>query len=180
MDIRSTDTLPLPDIPVTVLLVSGQPADRSSLQQILVRSRWKLQVRATCSEGLALLRQVSFPVVICDAGQSDTDWRLLLNGISDLPLRPALIVSSRLADERLWAEVLNLGGYDVLSTPFDGREVLRTCFLAWQNWERSTLSATASYEDVDQAATRIPMTVDRTSENLRTPRRCSRAAGNVL
>ena len=138
MDIRSTDTLPLPDVPVTVLLVSGQPADRRSLQQILARSCWKLQVSATCAEGLALLRQKRVPVVICDAGQSDTDWRLLLNGMSDLPSRSALIVSSRLADERLWAEVLNLGGYDVLSTPFDRREVLRACFLAWQNWERST------------------------------------------
>jgi len=139
MDIRSTDTLPLPDIPVTVLLVSGQPVDRSSLQQILARSRWKLQVRATCPQGLALLRQRRIPVVICDAGQSDTNWRSLLREMSHLSSPPSLIVSSRLADERLWAEVLNLGGYDVLSTPFDGREVLRACFLAWQNWERSTI-----------------------------------------
>jgi hypothetical protein len=29
-----------------------------------------------------------------------------------------------LADERLWAEVLNLCGYDVLATPFHADEVL--------------------------------------------------------
>jgi hypothetical protein len=40
------------------------------------------------------------------------------------------------ADERLWAEVLNLGGYDVLSTPFAAGEVLRACFLAWQSWRQ--------------------------------------------
>jgi len=78
-------------------------------------------------------------VVICDGSESDSNWRLLVREMGELASPPALIVSSRLADERLWAEVLNLGGYDVLSTPFDRREVLRACFLAWQNWERSTL-----------------------------------------
>jgi DNA-binding response OmpR family regulator len=39
-------------------------------------------------------------------------------------------VTSRLADERLWAEVLSLGGYDVLMKPFDVSEVYRVIRLA--------------------------------------------------
>jgi len=36
------------------------------------------------------------------------------------------IVSSRLADERLWAEVLNLGAFDLLlGSPFVAEEVVR-------------------------------------------------------
>src|SRR6266567_4562640 len=124
MDIRTTDTLPLPETPVAVLLVSAHQTDRTSLQHILARSCWKLQVRTNWRDGLALLRQRRFPVVICDG--TDSDWRSLLCEIADLPDAPKLIVCSRLADERLWAEVLNLGGYDVLATPFDAREVLRT------------------------------------------------------
>jgi DNA-binding NtrC family response regulator len=122
-------------MPVTVLLVSARQTDRASLQQIMAGSSWKLQVRATAREGWALLRQRRVPVVICDGEKSDFDWRWLLREMDDLPASPKLVVSSRLADERLWAEVLNLGGYDVLSTPFEAREVLRTCFLAWQSWE---------------------------------------------
>jgi DNA-binding response OmpR family regulator len=38
---------------------------------------------------------------------------------------PVLVVTSNVADESLWAEVLNLGGYDVLAQPFDGEEVAR-------------------------------------------------------
>jgi DNA-binding response OmpR family regulator len=45
------------------------------------------------------------------------------------------MVTSRLADERLWAEALNLGAYDVLAKPFDGREVIRILSLAWQHWQ---------------------------------------------
>src|ERR1019366_5350356 len=41
---------------------------------------------------------------------------------------------SRLADERLWAEVLNLGWYDVLATPFDADEVYRVMSYAVDSW----------------------------------------------
>jgi DNA-binding response OmpR family regulator len=36
------------------------------------------------------------------------------------------VVVSRNADERLWAEVLNLGGYDLLLKPYNANEVRRT------------------------------------------------------
>jgi FixJ family two-component response regulator len=42
-----------------------------------------------------------------------------------------LIVTSRLADEHLWAEALNLGAYDVLAKPFDQEEVIRVLSSAW-------------------------------------------------
>jgi len=45
-----------------------------------------------------------------------------------------LIVASRLADDRLWAEALNLGAWDVLAKPFDRREVFRSVKSAWQHW----------------------------------------------
>jgi len=44
---------------------------------------------------------------------------------SHAPNGPALIVTSNAGDEALWAEVLNLGGYDVLAQPFDQNEVAR-------------------------------------------------------
>jgi hypothetical protein len=50
---------------------------------------------------------------------------------------PNLIVSSRLADDRLWAEVLNLGGYDVLARPFNRVEVIRVVQAAWRAWNRA-------------------------------------------
>jgi hypothetical protein len=34
----------------------------------------------------------------------------------------------------MWAEVLNLGAYDVLAQPFDPAEVFRVLTAAWQNW----------------------------------------------
>ena len=59
--------VPLPEDPVTLLLVSSQASDRSSLARILAPSNWNLRVRMTCRDGLALLREISMPVVICDS-----------------------------------------------------------------------------------------------------------------
>jgi FixJ family two-component response regulator len=41
-----------------------------------------------------------------------------------------VIVTSRLADDCLWAEVLNLGSYDLLMKPFDGEETVRVLAMA--------------------------------------------------
>jgi hypothetical protein len=56
---------------------------------------------------------------------------------------PATKVFSRLADESVWAKVLNLGGFDVLMTPFEPEDVLRVAFSAWSRWERGFAASTA-------------------------------------
>ena len=58
----------------------------------------------------------------------------MLEHIRFLPNAPSLIVASRLADDRLWAEALNLGAWDVLAKPFDHIEVIRSVKSAWQRW----------------------------------------------
>jgi CheY-like chemotaxis protein len=121
---------------VPVLLVSSHQPDRDSLSQILSRPQWKLLGSSRYREALLFLRQSRVPLVICNGELPDCNWRLLLDSLADLPDPPKLIVSSRLADERLWAEVLNLGGYDVLPTPFDAGEVLRVALQAAECWER--------------------------------------------
>jgi DNA-binding response OmpR family regulator len=54
----------------------------------------------------------------------------MLESMAGLNEPPALIVASRLADDHLWLEVLNAGGYDVLARPFDRQEANRTIALA--------------------------------------------------
>jgi DNA-binding response OmpR family regulator len=58
----------------------------------------------------------------------------MLDQISLLPDPPLFIVASRLADERLWAEALNLGAWDVLAKPFVADEVTRIVDIARQHW----------------------------------------------
>jgi DNA-binding response OmpR family regulator len=61
-------------------------------------------------------------------------WIDMLEELRLLRNAPPLIVTSRLADEKLWAEALNLGAYDVLAKPFDLSELVRIVNLAWLHW----------------------------------------------
>jgi hypothetical protein len=48
---------------------------------------------------------------------------------------PQLVVTSRLADDALWSEVLNRGGYDVLPEPFEHEEVERVISSARRHFD---------------------------------------------
>ena len=120
--------------PRSVLIVSSCSDDRASLRAIFRDSPWQLREAITGGDGLVALRgnPRGIPVVICEHHLPDGDWKCLLAEVVDMPARPRLIVSSRLADERLWAEVLNLGAFDLLvGSPFEPEEVLRVTESAW-------------------------------------------------
>jgi DNA-binding response OmpR family regulator len=118
----------------TILFVGMAQSDGRSLDKIFLDSNWQSHGAGNCQQALEFLDQHHVPVVLAEPELSDGSWRELLNGMASLSAPPNLIVSSRLADERLWAEVLNLGGFDVLMTPFETEEVLRVTFAARHNW----------------------------------------------
>ena len=135
MSRRSQDSIPSPEGTIPVLAVSPLSADLVRLREILSQGNWKLHEASGCREALALLRNQTVPVLLCERDHADGNWEDLLRAATRLPDPPNLIVFSRLADEYLWAGVLNLGGFDVLITPFEPEEVLRVTFAAWSRWE---------------------------------------------
>jgi DNA-binding response OmpR family regulator len=119
-----------------LLVVSGDEGDHSSLREILRRD-CRLYRAAGRKEALASIRRFRPWVVLCDQVLVDGDWRDLLQDLQREETMPPLIVSSRLADDRLWAEVLNLGGYDLLMKPFTAVEVSRVVRLAAHRGSKS-------------------------------------------
>ena len=131
----------LPVRRVTVLAISPFARDHVFLRNTFSHSKWRLRSVGSLREAREYLRHDSRYVVICEKDLPDCTWKDILEELAVLEEPPPLIVTSRLADERLWAEVLNLGGYDVLAKPFDPLEVVRVVSLAWRhlwnNWERA-------------------------------------------
>lgn len=107
----------------TILAVGVLGTDLRTLRQVFDQPDWKLIEASDCEEALLLLRAYAVPVVISAQALPDGDWRVLLDRMADLPNPARLVVCLRLPNERLWAEVLNLGGYDVLLTPLRPGEV---------------------------------------------------------
>lgn len=130
----------------TVLAVSPFDDDHAALQRFLSVEEFRVEPACTLTAALDRLRETRFPVVIaeCDLG-GEHCWKDLLNGLKAGAGRPAprLVVASRLADHLLWAEVLNLGAFDLLAKPFEEREVQWVVSSALYDWSRE-LSAGAN------------------------------------
>ena len=145
---------PTVDTNVTISVLSVSPIDEDcvSLERIFndsewtayTNSKWALIARSTLASAVAAFRQNPFPIVLCEADLLSGTWREMLEQITLLPNLPLLIVTSPLADERLWAEALNLGAYDVLAKPFEKREVVRILSMAWLHWKDRQEIATRS------------------------------------
>ncbi|HLK66827.1 MAG TPA: hypothetical protein VKU19_25515 [Bryobacteraceae bacterium] len=138
---------------VTVLSVDPIANDTAALTQIFSRSPWALSPNAkwtlastdNTASALTTLRAGQISVLLCGCDHKPDTWKEMLEELRQISQPPMLIVTSRTADERLWAEALNLGAYDVLATPYDQSEVTRVLSLAWLHWkERHDLPSRAS------------------------------------
>jgi DNA-binding NtrC family response regulator len=120
-----------------VLSVSPFDDDHRKLESIFSHSKWNLSRAHSCEEAVDFVRLNHTPVVISEKDLAGLCWRNMLRRLHTLDLRPVprLIVSARLADDHLWSEVLNLGGYNVLEKPFDHSEVFWVVSHAWLDWK---------------------------------------------
>lgn len=123
---------------VRVLTVMPADGDHEILKGILSRPDWNVNRAENLSSALhALSRSQELPaVVLCDRDTAPGSWKEILARLQLMRRPPLLIVASRLADEQLWAEALNLGAYDVLAKPFDEAEVHRALSSASMRWLR--------------------------------------------
>ena len=138
---------------VHVLAVSPFESDHTALSHIFGHTAWEFDTARTlqqASEKLFDTVSLVSPLVLCDEVLPDGSWKDMLRLIHKQPDPNYLIVTSPRADDRLWAEVLNLGAYDVLAKPFHSTEVFRTIGLAWRQWLDSRKS-------VGRAASRRPL-----------------------
>ena len=120
---------------VRVLAVSQFEHDHTTLAHIIGHSAWELESVRTLREAATKLIEESLPVVLCSENLTDGDWKDLLSLTGQDAASCRLIVMSDRADDRLWAEVLNLGAYDVLAKPLRSKEVFASVGQAWRHWQ---------------------------------------------
>jgi DNA-binding response OmpR family regulator len=133
---NTEDTQAVSQRVVNVLLVSPFDEDHRHLRDILKHSNWQQHAARTQREAFDFLRETVTPVVICESDLPDGTWQDVLSQFGRMQCPPMLVVTSRMADERLWSEVLNLGGYNVLAKPLNMKEVFHVVGLAWMLWKQ--------------------------------------------
>jgi DNA-binding response OmpR family regulator len=110
------------------LIIDRVALDHVGLRLALKSLRCEVISVSNLAQARKVLRKKSLALILCERDLLDGNWRELLLDTTS----PLLIVTSRLADECLWSEVLYLGGFDVLAKPFDEIEVMRVLEYALQ------------------------------------------------
>lgn len=149
--VGSRSDSPPPERIVTVLTVCDSAEDLEWLRSVFDHSKWKMLSAGSCREAFEILQNHRVSVVVSDCILPDGTWKSLLSRFAQSPEEPLLIVTSRQADDRLWAEVLNLGGYDVLSKPFERSEVVRVIGAAWLQWRQRRLAPAVHHAAAEMA-----------------------------
>ncbi len=125
----------------SILSIGLTPDDHASLGAILrldLNCGWTLRHHKSApSIRAALQREQDVAVILVDQECGPCLWKELLAEAGASPRPPYLIVTSRVADEGLWAEALNLGAYDVLARPFEKAEAARVIHVALLRWHRA-------------------------------------------
>jgi DNA-binding NtrC family response regulator len=132
------------------LLAAIPQATSISLESIIVPQCWRLNAFETVDEVKTVIRRTRVPVILTEVTLPDGTWRDLLHATEDLRPRPILIVTCKSPDDRLWAEALSCGAYDVLAQPFDPCEVNHVIRSAWRTWE----TAVSCFDDEKTSALR--------------------------
>jgi DNA-binding NtrC family response regulator len=113
-----------------VLLVTSRREDAGLLSRMLAPGLIEFEHVSSVRDARSTLARESYGAILTEAYLGDGTWKDVLDLTEELGIRPAVVVTHRFADDRFWAEVLNLGCYDMLAQPFDAGEVQRILTLA--------------------------------------------------
>jgi DNA-binding response OmpR family regulator len=110
---------------VSALLIGDYKQDRPLVHEVFRKLEWKLFEAADRRRALRCLDNNPVHVVLAESDLPHWNWRRVLRDLRKRVHPPQLIVTSRTADDYLWSEVLNIGGFDVLPQPLEQDELER-------------------------------------------------------
>lgn len=117
--------LPMPAEPSSaqpfVLVASEDHADWSAMRRLLGEGGYGLVRASSEREFERALRELPVAAVVCEDRPFGGSWRDVVQRVRRESRRPAVIVCSPRADEALWLDVLDHGGYDVFAKPIPTR-----------------------------------------------------------
>jgi DNA-binding response OmpR family regulator len=130
-----------PEDSVCALLLGEHDDGRLLIQQVFRDAGWRLLEACDRKKAQQHLNQDPIHVVIARCEAPGWDWKQVLRNLRRRAHPPQLIVTSRTADEHLWSEVLNCGGYDVLLEPFRRDEIERVVASARRHYDPQSVQA---------------------------------------
>ena len=108
------------------ILLVMPPQRRDVLMNYLEEAGMEVSFARNCREALRKLNEgLHYDLVLVDSRISGGSWREILQFVRDTRTPYEVIICSRFGDEQLWAEMIEMGAFDLIPEPYDRLEVLR-------------------------------------------------------
>ena len=108
-----------------VLFISPKAEDAACLVRMLGRISIRCDCASSLREARDRLHETRYGVLLTESALPDGAWSDVLELARESSPATDVVVTLPDVDERLWAEVLNCGCYDMLAQPFSEIEVQR-------------------------------------------------------
>jgi CheY-like chemotaxis protein len=123
-----------PEVRIRVMVLHPIDEHLGRLLSILNKCHYRVEWATTIADAMALLGGSPIPLVICENRLTDGTWRDLTRQVRGLKCPPLVLVTARHADDALWIDVLDGGGFDLLTEPFELPEVAHAVSVALDWW----------------------------------------------
>ncbi len=115
-----------------IVLLSANPEVRITFRRIFDDSGWSIRESKAIVRLADAIDSAWMGVLLTDYTLPDGNWRTAMAVAKKVAFACETVVTSRIADERMWAEVLNLGAFDLIPQPIDPADALGLCTGAWR------------------------------------------------
>jgi DNA-binding response OmpR family regulator len=112
-----------------VILANGSGDDRNNLESILEGTPWVV-LDPEPPEIENVVREAAVPIVICNRDQSD-GWRTTIRSLMKARRNVCVLVLSGDGNALSRDEVVRCGAFDMLTRPFDRKQVLPMLLFAY-------------------------------------------------
>jgi DNA-binding NtrC family response regulator len=110
---------------IHLVVLAPSAADVESLSKLLAAASWQVHHATTLVEARELMRATEARVLVVETSFPGGSWIDALELLTKEDRQAVLVVSATHADDRLWAEAINYGAYDLIPKPYYGPEILR-------------------------------------------------------
>jgi DNA-binding NtrC family response regulator len=112
---------------IRVLAAMHGDSDTRALTQIAGRAKWHVEFAFTHDSAVEMARHQEFSAILYDRDlRLLQGWRDGFQTLAATAPASCLILVSPDKDDQLWQEVIQCGGYDVLTKPFQEKRVVRS------------------------------------------------------
>ena len=129
---------PMTEPQISVLAVGIGGRERQTLEELASEANLELVFAETWKDSMTLLRHTPSVIVLCDRDVPDASWRTAIEDLARVAPKSCVVLVSAVNDEYLWQEVVQHGGFDVVTKPFQSDQIRRRIDHAWLFWNSTS------------------------------------------